>query len=105
MIDAASSAKGITRQPFTAEEICRRALVTMVNEAALLLEEGIAARPSDVDLVMVNGYGFPNYEGGPLFWASREDRRRLLADLDRLVEASGHGFRKGNVAAVLDRMR
>ena len=40
----------------------------MVNEAALLLEEGIAARPSDVaDLVMVNGYGFPNFEGGPLF--------------------------------------
>ncbi|MET0652554.1 MAG: 3-hydroxyacyl-CoA dehydrogenase NAD-binding domain-containing protein [Hyphomicrobiaceae bacterium] len=105
LIDAASSAKGITRQPFTAEEIYRRALVTMVNEAALLLEEGIAARPSDVDLVMVNGYGFPNYEGGPLFWASREDRRRLLADLDRLVEASGHGFRKGDVAAVLDRMR
>jgi 3-hydroxyacyl-CoA dehydrogenase len=105
LIDAASSAKGITRQPFIAERIHRRALVTMVNEAALLLEEGIAARPSDVDLVMVNGYGFPNYEGGPLFWASREDRRRLLADLDGLVEASGHGFRKGNVTAVLDRMR
>ena len=77
----------------------------MVNEAALLLEEGIAARPSDVDLVMVNGYGFPNYEGGPLFWASREDRRGLSADLDRLAEASGHGFRKGNVTAILDRMR
>ena len=105
LIDAASSAKGIARRPFTAEGICRRALVMMVNEAALLLEEGIAARPSDVDLVMVNGYGFPNFEGGPLFWASREDRRGLLADLDRLVEASGHGFRKGNVAAVLDRMR
>ena len=105
LVDAASSAKGITRQPFTSEKIYRRALVTMVNEAALLLAEDIAARPSDVDLVMVNGYGFPNYEGGPLFWASREDRRRLLADLDSLVEASGHGFRKGNVAAVLDRMR
>jgi 3-hydroxyacyl-CoA dehydrogenase len=105
LIDAASSAKGIPRHPFTAEGICRRALVTMVNEAALLLEEGIAARPSDVDLVMVNGYGFPNFEGGPLFWASREDRRRLLADLDGLAEASGHGFRKGNVAWVLDRMR
>jgi 3-hydroxyacyl-CoA dehydrogenase len=105
LIDAASSDKGIPRHPFTAEEICRRALVTIVNEAALLLEEGIAARPSDVDLVMVNGYGFPNFEGGPLFWASREDRHRLLADLDGLAEASAHGFRKGNVASVLDRMR
>jgi len=104
LIDAASSAKGISRQPFTAEKIHRRALVAMANEAALLLEEGIAARPSDVDLVMVNGYGFPSYQGGPLFWASREDRHRLSADLDRLAEASGHGFRKGNLTAILDRM-
>ena len=69
-------AKGITRNQFTAGEIRRRALVAMVNEAALLLEEGIAARPSDVDLVMVNGYGFPSQEGGPLFWASRRTARR-----------------------------
>jgi 3-hydroxyacyl-CoA dehydrogenase len=100
-IDAASRAKGIGRRAFTPEAIVRRALVTMVNEAALLLEEGIAQRASDVDLVLVNGYGFPNYEGGPLFWASRQDRSRLLADLDEIARITGHGFRKGDLAAAL----
>jgi 3-hydroxyacyl-CoA dehydrogenase len=69
-----------------------------------LLEEGIAARPSDVDLVMVNGYGFPSHRGGPLFWASRRDRTDVRAALDRLAAATGHGFRRGNVDAVLDRL-
>ena len=77
----------------------------MVNEAALLLEEGIAARPSDVDLVMVNGYGFPNYEGGPL--SGR--RGRIVAGCRRTWTSSSKlratASRKGNVAAILDRMR
>jgi 3-hydroxyacyl-CoA dehydrogenase len=77
----------------------------MVNEAALVLEEGIAERPSDVDLVLVNGYGFPRHEGGPLFWASRQDRSKLHRDIEALAEVSGHGFRKGNIEAVLGRMR
>jgi 3-hydroxyacyl-CoA dehydrogenase len=95
LIDASSAAKGIARRSFTAEEISRRALLTMVNEAALLLEEGIAARPSDVDLVIVSGYGFPRHEGGPLFWASRQDRGRIESELDEIAALSGHGFRKG----------
>ena len=105
LIDASSAAKGIARRSFSAEEISRRALLTMVNEAALLLEEGIAARPSDVDLVIVSGYGFPRHEGGPLFWASRQDRGRIVSELDEIAALSGHGFRKGNVAAVLERVR
>jgi 3-hydroxyacyl-CoA dehydrogenase len=105
MIEAASATKGIARHAFTPDSIIRRALMTMVNEAALLIEEGIAVRASDVDLVMVYGYGFPNYEGGPLFWASRQDRAQVLSDLDKLADVSGFGFRKGNVAGVLDAMR
>jgi 3-hydroxyacyl-CoA dehydrogenase len=105
LILAASDAKGIVRRAFKADEICKRVLATMVNEAALLLNEGIAARPSDVDLVMVNGYGFPKHEGGPLFWASRQDSTRLLADLDRLIAISGYGFRKGDVAGLLELLR
>ena len=105
MIDAASAAKGIARRAFAPNAIVRRALVTMVSEAALLLEEGIAQRASDVDLVMVNGYGFPSHEGGPLFWASRQDRAELLAELDALAEVSGFGFRKGDVAAAIDALR
>ena len=101
MIEAASRAKGIVRRGFSAEEIRSRALLAMVNEAALLLDEGIAARPSDVDVVMAHGYGFPHYEGGPLFWAARQDRTKLLAELDKLAAASGHGFRKGRVEELL----
>jgi 3-hydroxyacyl-CoA dehydrogenase len=95
LIDAASKEKGFTRRSFSAGEILWRLLVTMVNEASLLLDEGVAQRPSDVDLVLVNGYGFPRHEGGPLFWASRQDPARLTAALDGIAAASGHGFRKG----------
>ena len=102
MIEAASAAKGIERRAFTPAAIVRRALATMVNEAARPLDEGIAQRASDVDLVMVNGHGFPSFEGGPLFWASRQDRVQLFAELDQLADVSGQGFRKGNVAAMLD---
>jgi 3-hydroxyacyl-CoA dehydrogenase len=103
LIDAASAAKGIVRRRFDADEIRRRALVTMVNEAALLLEEGIAQRASDVDLVLVNGYGFPKHEGGPLFWAAGQDRARIAAELDQLEAVSGPGFRRGDLAALLAR--
>jgi 3-hydroxyacyl-CoA dehydrogenase len=105
LIDAASDAKGITRHAFTQEQIYRRALLTMANEASLLLEEKIAARPSDVDLVMVSGYGFPRHEGGPLFWASRQDQEQIKAEIDEIATISGHGFHKGNLAAVLDQIR
>jgi 3-hydroxyacyl-CoA dehydrogenase len=104
LIREASAEEGIARRQFQSLEISHRALLTMVNEAALLLAEGVAARPSDVDLVMVNGYGFPKHEGGPLFWASRQDRNQLLTGLDNLAAVSGHGFRKGDVAHLLDQL-
>ena len=104
LIRETSAEKGIARRTLTADEIRSRALMAIVNEAALLLDEGIAARPSDVDLVLVNGYGFPSYEGGPLFWAKRQDRSRLLAEQDQLAEATGFGFRKGEIAGLLDQM-
>jgi 3-hydroxyacyl-CoA dehydrogenase len=104
LIDRCSAVKGIARHPFTAEQIQWRALATMINEAALLLAEGIAARASDVDLVMVNGYGFPAHKGGPLFWASRRPRKDVAAALDNLAAATGHGFRRGNVEVLLDQV-
>ena len=104
LIDTSSNVKGIARRAFTREQIYRRALLTMVNEASLLLEEGIAARASDVDLVMVSGYGFPRHEGGPLFWASRQDRDRIKAEIDDIAAISGRGFRKGNLDSVLDQI-
>jgi len=69
LIEQASEQRGIMRRTLAPEEIQRRALLAMVNEAALLLEDEIASRPSDVDVVLVQGYGFPRWEGGPVFWA------------------------------------
>ncbi len=98
----ASRRKGIKRRRIGDEEIRRRLLAAMVNEAALLLSEGIAERPGDVDLVLVNGYGFPALRGGPLHWASCQPRGQILADIDAMAEASGFGVeRAGNLEEVL----
>jgi 3-hydroxyacyl-CoA dehydrogenase len=61
--------QGIQRREVTDQEILERCLYPMVNEGAKILEEGIAIRASDIDVVWVNGYGWPVYRGGPMFWA------------------------------------
>lgn len=100
LIEKASVARGITRRPISPGEIQRRALMAMANEAALLIAEGVASRPADVDVVLVQGYGFPRWEGGPVFWASRQDRQQLAADLHRMASDAGHGFVLGNLDAL-----
>lgn len=79
------------------EEIQRRALLAMVNETALLLAEGVAQRPDDVDVVLVNGFGFPKGEGGPVCWARKRGREGLEKDIDWLASLSGPGFLRGNL--------
>ncbi|MGJ7039532.1 3-hydroxyacyl-CoA dehydrogenase [Shinella sp. BE166] len=73
VIEAARAAKNITPRAFTAQEILDRLLKAMVDEGTALLADGIAARPGDIDLVMINGYGFPAHKGGPMF-AAEPDR-------------------------------
>ncbi|MEM7325778.1 MAG: 3-hydroxyacyl-CoA dehydrogenase NAD-binding domain-containing protein, partial [Actinomycetota bacterium] len=63
------AAQGIEQREVTDEEILERCLLPMVNEGAKILDEGIAIRASDIDVVWVNGYGWPVYTGGPMFWA------------------------------------
>ncbi|WP_199430502.1 3-hydroxyacyl-CoA dehydrogenase [Qaidamihabitans albus] len=75
LIRQVSEEKGFQRRPFAAEEIVRRALGAIVGEARRVLEDGIAERASDIDLVLVHGYGFPAHRGGPLFWADRQPGR------------------------------
>lgn len=95
LINAASMVKGITRRLLPESEIQRRALLAMANEAALLMVEGVARQASDCDVVMVNGYGFPRWEGGPVFWARQCDD--LAKDIDALAEVSGPGFVRGDL--------
>ncbi|MDJ0931763.1 hypothetical protein [Breoghania sp.] len=97
-----STAKGVERCNFSGDEIVSRIMAAIVNEAALLLGEGIAARASDVDIVLVNGYGFPKLKGSPLHWAANEPREEFLAAVDAVAEASGHGIgRAVNLKEVL----
>ena len=62
MFEAASQAQGIKRRTFTDEELRDRLILPMINEAAKLIEEGIVIRPSDIDVVWQNGYGWPNWK-------------------------------------------
>ena len=101
VIQQASAQRGTTRRRLAPEEIQRRALLAMVNEAALLFAEGVASRPSDIDVVLVQGYGFPRWEGGPVFWARQQDRAQLQNDLQRLAEEAGFGFTLGDLDPLL----
>ena len=100
LIVGASAAKGIERRPVEPDEIVRRALGSMVNEAARLVAEGVAVRASDVDVVMVHGYGFPRWVGGPVQWARRRGSEALTRDLDELAQRSGAGFVRGDPAVL-----
>jgi 3-hydroxyacyl-CoA dehydrogenase len=102
IIEQASQQRGIQRRTLNAAEIQRRALLAMVNEAALLLKQGVAARPSDIDVVLVQGYGFPRWEGGPVFWARQQDRATLEHDLRELARAADHGFVLADLSVLLD---
>jgi 3-hydroxyacyl-CoA dehydrogenase len=102
VIAKARSDKGITPRELGVEEIQRRVMLTLVNKAALLLAEGVAERATDVDVVLVNGYGFPRWEGGPVFWARARGAEALRADLDELARLSGPGFVRGDVKQLLD---
>ncbi|MBV8842632.1 MAG: enoyl-CoA hydratase/isomerase family protein [Bryobacterales bacterium] len=69
LIETAASEAGATRRPISNEEIVERAVYALVNEGARILEDGCARRASDIDLVYINGYGFPAYRGGPMHYA------------------------------------
>ncbi|MNV45943.1 Fatty acid oxidation complex subunit alpha [compost metagenome] len=67
IIEAERAKKGVVARNFSKDEIQQRLLTAMAAEGEALLAEGIAARASDIDLVMINGYGFPAHKGGPMF--------------------------------------
>jgi 3-hydroxyacyl-CoA dehydrogenase len=84
-----SSRLGINRRPIGEAEIVERMTLPMINEGARILEEGIAARPGDIDVIWVYGYGWPVWRGGPMYYADRlglghiRDRLTFYADRSR----------------------
>ncbi|MES3022851.1 MAG: 3-hydroxyacyl-CoA dehydrogenase NAD-binding domain-containing protein [Pseudomonadota bacterium] len=92
IIEQARSEKGLAQRVLDDQEIVLRALLALLNEAALLLAEGVAQRAGDIDVAMVHGYGFPKWEGGPVFWARERGADKLDVDLLWLAGLSGPGF-------------
>jgi len=104
-----SSRLGVNRRPIGEEEIVERMILPMINEGARILDEGIATRPGDIDVIWVYGYGWPVWRGGPMYYADRlglahiRDRLTFYADrsrdetlrpapLIRRLAAEGRGF-------------
>jgi len=91
IVDVAT-AQGITRRHVTDEEILQRLLYPMVNEGAKILEEKIAIRASDIDVIWVYGYGWPVYRGGPMFWADQIGLRSVRDTMLAFQKATGDAF-------------
>ena len=86
IIEDFAKKQGVERREISDEEIVERTLYTMVNEGAKILEEGIAQRSSDIDVVWVYGYGWPVYRGGPMFWADTVGLDKIVEGLKRQEE-------------------
>src|SRR5437870_3504360 len=91
IVDVATS-MGITRRFITDEEILQRLLYPMVNEGAKILDEKIAIRASDIDVIWVYGYGWPVYRGGPMFWSSQIGLPKVRDKMLEFQKATGDAF-------------
>jgi len=101
IIEGVSHELGIRRREIPDEEILDRLLHPLVNEGARILEEGIAVRAGDIDVVYVYGYGFPASRGGPMFWAEQSGLARVVDTMRRLAPSHGARWRP---APLLERL-
>ena len=84
---------GKAQREISDEEILERLLYPMVNEGALILEEGMAQRASDIDIVWLNGYGWPAWTGGPMFWSDTIGLDKVVAGLKAHADQLGPEFK------------
>jgi 3-hydroxyacyl-CoA dehydrogenase len=87
MFAAEARRLGIEPRDISDEEIVDRCILSLINEGALVLEENIALRASDVDVVYTSGYGFPRYRGGPMFFADTFGLDKVVARLDEFASS------------------
>ena len=93
IIEETSKKLGITRRAISDQEILERCFYPMVNEGAKILAEGMAQRSLDIDVIWVNGYGWPVYRGGPMWWADNVVGLKTIHDaLLKYRDASGDPF-------------
>lgn len=92
IIEEYRAGKGVVPRPIGDGEIVARCIFALVNEGARIVEEGIAMRMSDIDVVYLNGYGFPRFRGGPMKYAEETGLPQVVAAMERFGEASGDPF-------------
>lgn len=86
LIDAYRAEQGIQAQNFSDEDIVARCIYALANEGFRLLEEGIALRQSDIDVVYLAGYGFPRWRGGPMFYATQQGLGNMIAAMQQFAQ-------------------
>jgi 3-hydroxyacyl-CoA dehydrogenase len=101
LIVSISQELGITRRRIDDQEILERCMYPLINEGAKILEEGIALRPSDIDVIWLYGYGFPVYRGGPMYYADRVGLKQIYDAMSKLYERHGELLKP---AALLERL-
>ncbi len=97
LIEGVSRELGIARRSFTRDEIVERCVYALINEGAKILEEGIALRASDIDLVWIHGYGFPRYRGGPMFYAGTVGLRKVYDTVARFHREQGEWMKPASL--------
>ena len=104
MIEGYRVKKGVTARRVSEAEIVERCIYALINEGARIVEEGIAQRSSDVDMVYLNGYGFPAYRGGPLFYADQVGLSEVVRTLRRIAAVPGTDTAFWTPAPLLERL-
>ena len=89
------------RSDISRQEIVERLLYPLINEAAKILEDGIAYRPSDIDIVWTAGFGFPNHQGGPIFMADEIGLAVIAKRLTHYAQTRGNAFGYWSVSPLL----
>jgi 3-hydroxyacyl-CoA dehydrogenase len=84
-----AAVRGIEQREWTPEQIRERTMLALVNEGGRILDEGVALRAADIDMVFVHGFGFPAWRGGPMHWAEAAGKARLLERLEALYDEDG----------------
>ncbi len=103
LIEEVASAAGIRRRSISDEEILERTLYALVNEGARVLEDGVALRAADIDVIYLTGYGFPAFRGGPMFHADSVGLATVHERLAALEREHGPRFRPSPLLARLAR--
>jgi 3-hydroxyacyl-CoA dehydrogenase len=101
LIESLASQRGIGRREIGDSEIVERCLLALINVGAMVLNEGIASRASDIDVVWTSGYGFPRHLGGPMFYADTLGLRHVFERIRHYHKKLGHYWRP---ASLLERL-